>query len=155
MPINTKYTLAYPDPNGFFLPRSLYRGARRRAILCPFQLTSADAAGTIVYVGKIRSSAIILPSSNFLFGAVTGCTVKLGTDADDDCLIPAKAIANAGSMLVTSLLPIAGQSKRVWELSGLAIDPGREMDLLLTLTADATPAAPVDCLLQIDFSDEQ
>jgi hypothetical protein len=153
--VNTKFTLAYPDPASFATPRSLFRGSRQRTILCPFSLDANDAAGTVVKVGKIPSSAIILPSSTLLYGAVTGASINFGTPDDADCFMAAHSIAAAGSASAINAVAIANKAKRVWELAGLTNDPCREMDLLLTTTADATPGAAVACLFQIDYSDEQ
>lgn len=54
------------------------------------------------------------------------------------------ATANkTGTDVLYSSIALASMEKRVWELLGLSADPGKEYDLVLTLTAATTAAGTV------------
>lgn len=106
---------------------STYRLARVRS--------NERIVSVTLYCGAITSAA-----ANFGFydiAAIGGAIVGGGAQ-----IAAAQSLASAlnGTNITYSVTSLANMEKRVWELLGLASDPGKEYDLVATLTAAATAA---------------
>lgn len=118
-------------------------------------VTNTDSIASTYRVQRISSNAIV--TAAFLFnGAVTGAAADVGlyqtaangglvVDADFFAAAQSIAVASAGVSILgsnTATYGPANREKRIWEVLGLAADPQRDYDVVLTLTAAATATAP-------------
>ena len=69
-----------------------------------------------------------------------------GTVIDLDCVIDGDDVSSAGSQTLKGhgTITRALAHKRVWELAGLASDPGGELAIVATLKAAATAAGVIN-----------
>ena len=141
-----QFSVGYPDPNALNpIPRTENRNATLRSVVVPVLLLTTTLVAEQVFIAKIRSDAIILPTSQFIHGAAGGTTtIDLGfanevPGAAVNCLAAAQSIVAAGTKAGMASVTTPNLGRRAWELAGLASDPRREMDLAFTVrTAAAT-----------------
>lgn len=124
-------------------------------------VNNTDSIGSTFRIARIPSNAIVTGASVFC-GAVTSAAADIGlyqTPAnggavvDADFFIAAQTIATASPGINilggnTATYGPANRAKRVWEVLGLAADPQRTYDVVLTLTAAATATAPAGVSIQ-------
>ena len=149
MSVNVKYAQGYPDPSTFKQPLAIYRGNPTRIITGSFQLASGDDATSKVYIGKIASSAILLPTGLVTHDAIAGLTSgSLGFDAAPganaaNALINAVTFVAAATKNPLLSVAVADLVKRVWQLAGYAVDPARELNLVFTCNTSVTGSGTV------------
>jgi hypothetical protein len=153
MSVNIKFAQGYPDPSTFKQPLAIYRGNPTRVITGSFPLAGGDDAGSKVFLGKIASSAILLPTGLVTHEAIAGLTSgSLGFDGAPganaaNALINAQTFVAAGTK--NSLLSVAAAdlAKRVWQLAGYPTDPARELDLAFLCNTAVTGGGTVHFVL--------
>ncbi|CAM5767171.1 hypothetical protein [Bosea minatitlanensis] len=145
MAVVKKYARSYKDPATVALPPAAFVEGRVRCITTgPVAIASGDSATSRLYLGKVPSSAIILPMSTLYHGALTGVSdfdigvEKDGTTVSIDALADGLNLTSAGNKSVVAKLATGSIGKRLFEVLGLATDPGCEYDLVGTLKADAS-----------------
>lgn len=144
MAVVTKYGQGYKDPAALQNARAVYAAAELAAITGNVSIAATDNANSVIYLGKMPSYAIPLSQSTVVHAALGGsCAYHLGLNVDNDIFAASQACASAGTKGALASVTTANLGKRVWELLGLTSDPGREYDLILTLSADAAAAGAV------------
>jgi subtilisin family serine protease len=156
---------AYPDPNGLNpIPQAIHRNANTRAIISAGALLTTTLTTEFVFVGKIPSAAIILPTSRFDHGAAGGTsTIDLGFLLDTsfqnpvpagaiNCLAAAQSIVAAGSKAAMASVAVGNLGRRAWELAGLNRDPRREMDLVFRVQTAVVTNNNTALFALIDFA---
>lgn len=110
---------------------------------------NGDSIASIYKLGRLPSSALILPQSALYCGAIAGLTsVSVGLDNTlgtvlANALVTAVNMAAGGTFPLVSNVPIANYDQRVWQLLGLASDPGALIDVNLSLGAALTASGPL------------
>lgn len=151
MAVVTKYAGGAKDPTSVVLVSPGLAEGRMRSINVPaFNVTNGDNANSKFYLGKIASSAIpIAGLSTLKHGAITGVSdadigvYKDGAVVDIDIFADGLTLAAAGTKDPFASIAVADAGKAVWQLLGLANDPGVEYDVVLTTKADASATAAV------------
>lgn len=149
MSVNIKYAQGYPDPSTFKQPLAIYRGNPMRIITGSFQLAAGDDAASKVFLGKIASSAMLLPIGLINHEALAGLTSgSIGFDGAPganavNALINAQAFNAAATKNPLMSVAAADLAKRVWQLAGYPTDPARELDLVFTCNTAVTGAGTV------------
>lgn len=139
-----------------------HHGGRVRTHNTVGLLPAATEVGSTLSLGKISSSANLLPSSTIFWDAM-GASVTaslgfkdnaaIGVASKTAALVSGANVATAGNASAISAVNIDKTGKKLWEILGLAADPKQDLDLVLT-TAGATSAAgghvAVDLYFAID-----
>jgi hypothetical protein len=153
-----QYTVGYPDPDSLNpIPLGINRSGNTRALIVPFTLLTTTIVGQFVFIGKIPSQAIILPTSRFDHAAAGGTTtIDLGflneTPAGAvNCLAAAQSIVAAASKSGMASVAVANLGKRCWELAGLTSNPNREMEIGFRVQT-AAPTANTAIFAMIDYA---
>jgi hypothetical protein len=133
---------------------SFLNAANPRATTETVAVANGDSIASTFRVVRIPSNARITSASIFCT-AITSAAADVGlyqtaryggavVDADFFSAAQTLATASGGINVMNGNLlsgaNSANRNKRVWELLGLTSDPGREYDVVLTLTAAATAA---------------
>jgi len=131
----------------------LQRGLRKTTI-GTLPVANGDSIASVYRLARVRSSDRIASLSLFCT-AITAAAANLGfydTAANGGAIVGGGAQLAAAQSLAAALsglnvtyavTTLANAEKRVWELLGLAADPGKEYDIAATLTAAATAAGQV------------
>jgi hypothetical protein len=138
---------AFPPAPAF---PGFYNG-RNRSIFDKAKFANTYSIGSKCFLGKIPSSAVLLPSSIIYFGAFgASCTLNIGDANDDDGLATVIAVASAGSSPVLEAMTSETFCRRLWEHLGYAKDPNIMLDLYATIAGAAvsTTTAFLTWLLQ-------
>lgn len=145
MAVVEKYAKSYKDPATVPLPLAVFAEGQVRAITTgSIAVANGDSINSRIYLGKLPSSAIILPMSTLYHGALTGVSdfdiglERDGTTISLDGLANGLNLTSAGSKGVVAALATGSIGKRLWEVLGLANDPGGEYDLVGTFKAAAS-----------------
>ncbi len=146
MGVVTKYAKSYKDPSSIALPEPVFAEGMTRCISTgPFAVANGDSISSKHYLGKIPSNAVpVIGGSTLFHGANTSVNdydigVELnGTVIDADLFADGIDISSAGTKSVFASIAAADVGKRVWELLGLAVDPGVEYDIVGTMKVAAT-----------------
>ncbi|MCD0419482.1 hypothetical protein LOC51_19885 [Rubrivivax sp. JA1024] len=157
MAVVTKYATGARDPSSLKAVDGIFAAAEVRAINSKVSIASGDSAASKVLLGELPADAILDPSSTIYFGAITGASdndigVAYGNGGAmivADCIVNGHTFASAGSTTLAAatgsgVATPANQVKRIWELAGLASNPGGNLALWLTLNAAATAAADIN-----------
>jgi hypothetical protein len=105
---------------------------------------NGDSIATSAVVGRLPSHARVTRHSEIHSSGIAGMTdVDLGVAENPDCLVDGATMAATATVKGASAIPVGQEAKLLWELAGLASDPKREMDIILTLNAAATAAGTV------------
>ena len=150
----------YPNPaTSVLVPRAIFRNQSLRSTVGLFQLSSANVVNDTLFISRVPSNAIIKPSSTILHDALgAGVTMNVGfaeTPAGArTALGSALAVATAGTKAGMAAVTTANLLNRVWQLAGLAADPGREIDLVATITGATVTGTPW-IYFSFDFVDER
>ena len=143
-----QFTVGYPDANSLNpIPRTEFRNANLRSIIVPFTLLTTTIVGELAFVAKIKSEAIILPSSQFIHGAAGGTTtIDLGFANETpagaiNCLAAAQSIVAAGTKSAMASVTTPNLGRPCWQLAGLTANPAREMELVFRVQTAAPTAA--------------
>jgi hypothetical protein len=135
----------------------IHRGRRNHSVGFA-AVGSADSIASQYRLMRIRSSDRLATLSIFCT-AITSAAANVGlyeTTANGGaaavtptygsgaaaCFASAQSLASAlnGVNITYSVTTLAQMEKRVWELLGFTSDPGKDFDLVVTLTAAATAA---------------
>lgn len=144
MAVVTKYGQGYQSPQSRLLPEAIYRGNPVRSILASIAVANGDSIASVFLLAKLPSHAILVPGGLITHTAITGLTdLDLGFGEDPDCLADGLTLAVAGTKSPLAAVATADLLKPVWQLAGLARDPGREFTLQATMNAAATAAGTV------------
>lgn len=156
MAVVTKYTPAHPLAFSATIggrPRPVNAGSPIRQLFGEQTIANGDSIASVIYFGQVPSSARILPASILYHEAITGVSdfdigLKYGDTVDADVLADGVTIASAGTKSVMTSVSAANRGKYVWQLLGLASDPGGLVDVIGTLNAAASAAGLVQMYLQ-------
>lgn len=151
MAVVQKYAKSYKDPSTIALPQAVFAEGQVRDIISgPIDIANGDSINSEIFFGKIASNAILLPISTLYHGGLTGVTdFDIGLKRDGaligiDVYADGLNLSSAGSKSAVAALATGAIGKRVWEVLGLASDPGGEYDLVGTLKAAATAAGVLE-----------
>lgn len=155
MGVLTLYGKGYKDPAANNPAEAVFAEGRVRAINSgAVSVASGASIASKVYFGKIASNAVPLCGlSTLKFGALTSVTdfdiglEKDGATISANLFTDGLDIHAAGAADPLANVALANWGKRVWELLGLATDPGCEYDIVGTLNVAATATASVALLL--------
>lgn len=129
----------------------IQRGPRKSTV-GTVAVANGDSIASQYRLARVRSNERIVSLSVFC-GAITSAAANFGFY--DIAAVNAGAVIGGGAQLAAaqslatalngqnitySVTTLANAEKRVWELLGLASDPGKEYDIVATLTAAATAA---------------
>lgn len=149
MGVVTKYGSGYQNPAAVAAVDAVFAEGRAKTIVSRLSIANGDSATSKFYVGRVPSNAVILTASKITHEACAGVTdfdVGLFKDgavavaSSDDLLADGLDISSAGTKNVLAAVATADLGKRVWELLGLAADPGVTYDIIATLKADSSAA---------------
>lgn len=151
MAVVTKYGSAYRDPASLKAIEAINRAAEVRLIKSLIAVTNGDSSGSRYFVGSVPTNAKMNPGGSLYYSAITGvATAKMGfyypnggAAINDAALMTGQSLAAAGSVSLAAaagsgVATPANMEKFVWQLAGLASDPGGELDIVLTTAAAAT-----------------
>ena len=136
-----------------------YRG-RARIIADQVSMPTAANIGSTVEFAKISSSANLLRSSKFHFGAAgAGVTASLGFKDDATIGLSGKTaalasgvdVSAAGSADLVSVPAISTIGSALWEILGLAEDPRTDLTIMLTTAGAATAGGATTFALEALF----
>lgn len=143
MAVVTKYGPGYQDPDKLTLPAAINAGGVKPNVLIgDVAIANGDSATSVVYVGKVPSSAIFVPELCALtHTAITGLTdLNAGFTENVDALADGLDVSSAGAKSLLAAVSTANLAKRAWQIAGLASDPKRPLTVMLTLNAAAAAA---------------
>lgn len=91
------------------------------------------------------SNTMLDPRESYIHHDALGASVTLsvGVATDDDALAPATAASSAGSFSLVKSVDIADWYKPLWQIAGLAKDPGGNIELLATIKGAAATGTVV------------
>lgn len=102
---------------------------------------SGDAVDDKLYIAKLPSTALILPSSTIYHEAAgTSVTVNLGDATTTDALASLVDVSSAGSFSVFENVAVDDYAKPLWELLGMSEDPKSDIDVYFTIKGAALGA---------------
>lgn len=151
MAVVTLYAKSHKDPSLIGNPEAAFAEGRMRCISTgAVAITNGNSINSLIYLGKIPSNAVPVPGLSLLkHGAVTSVNdFDIGLYRDDvlvdiDIFADGLDISSAGAKDPFAAIAVADWGKRVWELLGLATDPGCEYQIVATLKAAATATASI------------
>lgn len=155
MAVVTKYGTGYRDPASLKAIEGVQRAAEYRGIKSRITITNGDSIASLFYLGSIPSNAKLDPSSTIYTQAITGAACNIGFyNPNGGAVILATALAAAQSLAAAVAVTLQGATgsgvavpanmdKAAWQLAGLSVDPGGELDIVLALTAAATATGDV------------
>lgn len=124
-------------------------------------IANGDSIGSTYRVLRIPSNCVVTDASVFTTAITTGAAdiglyqtaANGGAVVDADFFTAAQTIATASAGITvlggnTATYGPANRAKRVWEVLGLAADPQRDYDVVLTLTGAATAAGTTGLTLK-------
>jgi hypothetical protein len=154
------FSQGYPNPaTALVNPRAIFRNSMKRNMKANVALTVANIIGDRIFIGKIQSSAIVLPGSLITHAALGG-TVTLNVGFNEapgaavNCLGALLAVSTGGTKSGMAAVTIPNMARRLWELAGLAADPGREMELIATIAGSAV-ATPGNIDFSFEFAEDR
>jgi hypothetical protein len=144
MAVVTKYLPGFPDPATFKQPDHRFRGGTIKNLSGLAVIANGDSATSVFNIGKVASNAIFVPTGKVTHSAITGLTdIDIGFPLDPDALADGLNVSSAGTKDPLAAVALANLDKRAWQLAGYATDPGGEIDVLMTLKADAGAAGNI------------
>jgi hypothetical protein len=107
-------------------------------------ILNGDSIGSTFIVARLPSHARVLRQSEIHSSGIAGMTdTDLGVAEAPACLMDGQTLAATGTVKAASAIPVGQEAKTLWELAGLASDPKREMDVVLTMKTASTAAGTV------------
>lgn len=147
MAVRTAYARCYPDPSLYKLPDAIFASPITSHLFSDVAILNGDSANSLIYIGKVPSRARMSPASLLYNTAIAGLTsLDIGFPAENGSgavLAAALDLSASGSKPIMNAVPTASLYKRMWELCGLASDPGRDFDLIAKVNAAATAAGTI------------
>lgn len=119
-------------------------------------LPNGASIASIIYLGKVPSSAVLNPASEIWWGAAgASVTLNIGDPNDDDALATLIDISSAGSSKIMEAAAIsASAGKRLWELLGRTSDPDQDIDLIAKIAGAAVSTATAAFAWNILYSND-
>jgi len=130
----------YLDPASIPPDTMLIRGQNRIVTLTATNAAS-DNAGSRYKLCAIPSNALMDETTAFQVQNWGYATVQVGTQANPTSLL--NVAKSAAAVQTPFVFGDANHGKRLWEILGLAADPGGEIMLWATGPADATAAGTI------------
>src|SRR3972149_4256014 len=148
MAVVIRYGKGIKDPAVNSIPRPVHAEAEVRALISKVAILATDDVLSKQYFGKLPSHAIISPRSTLHHGVLTGCSdYDIGLEKEDGTVVDADILLDGADIVLAgtkSLSPAIGNlDKRVWELLGLAADPGLTYNVVGICKAEPTAGADV------------
>lgn len=148
----------FPDPNSINRsPDAIFRAGARRTLIGMLLVPTTTVVGEFIFLGRLRGSAMVLPSSQFIHGAAGGATtLDLGvlnqTPAGAvNCLAAAQSVVAAATKAGMASVTTPNFGRRLWELAGLtAAFRNVELDIGFRVQG-GNPAAAFQLFAQIDY----
>jgi hypothetical protein len=151
----TNYSDIFPDPAAKTVDfvKSSRKHGRVRHAMAKFSLAAAACdAGAKFYIASIPSNAVLKYSSSAYFGAFTTAADWDVGDADTaNALSDALDFTSAGISTILADVATADLGKELWELLGLAADPGGDIDLIATCNTASTHSGSLALVFEIDY----
>jgi hypothetical protein len=100
------------------------------------ELVTAFAQNDLISLGKLHSDSVIDPIASVIWfdDLGTSITMDVGSAATENALVAAQDVATAaGSCSVLKSVDVANYCKPLWEILGLASDPGGFIELFAKL----------------------
>lgn len=141
MAVVTKYGSAARDPAvkpPLLIPAGI-RNGKLRTLFSSVPIANGDSTNSVLHFGAVPSTARLAPNGLLLTTAITSLTdFDLGMAGAIDKLVDGQSLASASRTLsAVSAVAIADFAKPLWQVLGLAADPGGDIDIIGTLKADA------------------
>lgn len=123
-------------------------------------LPAGSEVDSIIRVAQLKPGAVLSALGFIGFAALGASTtlslgieddVELGISGKEALLISAVSSASAGTASAIAAVAIANRYKPLWELAGLAAEPTKNLNLIITL-AGATSAAGGVVAWEIPFT---
>lgn len=145
MGIVTKYGTAYKDPAALKAVDAIQAEARLLCFSSVVAVANGDSATSQLFFGRVPSNAIILPTSQLNYSAITGLTsLDIGFVGAVSALLAAKDVTAAGKVVLDAGggagMAIAKLGLRAWQMANLSSDPGGMLDVFGTMNQAATAA---------------
>ena len=114
--------------------------ARGRPIVTQFTCTNAasDSSGSKYLLASLPSDCILSPQTWFKVDQAGFAAIRIGTATDVDALVA--VLKSAGTYVEPLTRGGASHGKPLWEVLGLAADPGGFIGIYWHAIADATGA---------------
>lgn len=100
------------------------------------EVAASAAQNDLISLGSLPSDAVINPVTSVIYfdDMGTSITMDVGSAATENALVAAQDVATAaGSCSVLKSVDVANYHKPLWEVLGLASDPGGEIELFAKL----------------------
>ena len=149
MAVVTKYAPGYPDPGNNYQSTSMEAGQPVKSALFEVAVANGDSIASSHYFARLPSNAIILPASSLYCSAITGVTsYSVGVTnrkgvSVANALINAQTLEAAATVSLVANVGAANLRKRLWQLLGLANDPGGLLHVYGSMNAAATAAGVI------------
>lgn len=153
MAVVTRYTNGYPNPNNLSAYSRNAHEAQANLKITYFEIAaqSGDPINSLYRLGRIPSNAMLIPALSNLYAAAEAGMTDFSVGLDDRAgTVSAKALMSdvdvhaGGTFSLVSNVAQANYGKRLWQLLGLASDPGKELDVYATLGAAPSAAGLVN-----------
>jgi len=107
-------------------------------------IANGDSANSTALMAIVPSKAIMLPESKIYHSAITGLNdLDFGDATNPDGLVDGISCVSAGSDSAIKAVAFTDYDKPLWELLGMASDPGGDIELFVTLNAAATTGGTI------------
>lgn len=154
MPVQTLIGKGFPNPaNIMQTPKAEFANARLANVKAEFAIDANVSATSTLLIGRVPSSAILSRLSTLICTALTTGVVSLGLDrggvissnlyvpssgAAPAALLSGQSIATAGAFAALAAVSVANLDAQVWQLLGLASDPGDMVNIYATVSTAAS-----------------
>lgn len=157
MAVVAKYGTGARDPASLQAIDGIKAAAEIRSINSVITISVGDNTNSTHVIGELPADAILDPDGKYYYGA-TGLTdldigfayPNGGAVIDADNLVDGDDVSTAGSQSLFGhgTLTLANSQKRVWELAGLASNPGGNLAIIATQKAGTAAAATIAFFLK-------
>ncbi|MDE2579965.1 MAG: hypothetical protein KGL46_14270, partial [Hyphomicrobiales bacterium] len=153
MGVVTRYTSGYPDPTkvSAFSRNAHEAVANLKVSYFSIAAQNGDSIGSVFKIARLPSNAMIFPGLSSLFAAANAGLTSVSIGVNNNigtkqvgALQNALNIAAGGTFALAGAVAQANYGQRLWQLLGLASDPGMELDLEITLNAASTAASLIN-----------
>ena len=149
------YTDVYGDPATVPVPltKSSKHGGRVRHHWSTLTLASAALdAGAQIFIGRFPANAVLKTSSTIHHEDFTTATDwNVGGTENGNDLADAVNLAAAGMTALLADVAPADMGKELWQLLGLAANPGGTLELVATCVIASTHAGNKTISFEIDY----
>ncbi len=148
------YFSSYPDPA---VPNAVAldtKGGRLRTTPSLKTFAGAIALADVLFLGRIPSNARFSQLATLYYTALANSgALNIGlrhprmtsTEQTNAAAVlwSAQSVSAAGSRKLAHALSLANANKRVWEIAGMAADPGGEFDIVAVCSTATTDAGSI------------